>query len=110
CPDKLTNKNSLLLGDAGIVLRPHVGNGASLALQDALNLCELLCNENLTQALPKWEQATLINRFSMYELSRRMADALVLNPTLWQEMNEETMAHWWQDIIRNDQWYTSLDK
>lgn len=110
CPDKLIYKNSLLLGDAGIVLRPHVGSGASLALQDALNLCELLCNESMTHALSKWEQSTLINRYSMYELSRRMADALVLNPTLWQEMNEATMAHWWQDIIRNDQWYTSLDK
>jgi 2-polyprenyl-6-methoxyphenol hydroxylase-like FAD-dependent oxidoreductase len=40
--ERLVAKGALLFGDASVVLRPHVGSGASLAIQDALNLREQL--------------------------------------------------------------------
>ncbi|WP_298624398.1 FAD-dependent monooxygenase [uncultured Legionella sp.] len=93
--ERLVTKGALLLGDASVVLRPHVGSGASLAIQDALNLRELLNIYNdISQALTQWEKCTLSNRLSTYELSKRMADALVLHPILWQGMNESKMDTW----------------
>ena len=106
--ERLVTKAALLLGDAGLVLRPHVGNGASLAIQDALNLSEQLNNHaEFQQALVQWEQGTLTNRLSMYALSKRMGDALVLNPVLWQGMDKTTMSSWWDRILHGEQWYTT---
>lgn len=106
--ERLVHKNSLLVGDASIVLRPHVGNGASLALQDALCLSEQLkTHEDFQQALAQWEKHTLPNRLSTYALSKRMANALVLNPVMWQGMDELKMKSWWEQIILGDKWYTT---
>lgn len=107
CTKKLTHKNSLLLGDAGIVLRPHVGSGASLALQDALDLSTRLTNCSVPQALSQWEESRFAERTAAYQLSQRMAHALVFNPTVWQEMTELTMAQWWEQIILTNSWYTT---
>lgn len=106
--ERLVSKGALLLGDASVVLRPHVGNGASLAIQDALNLSEQINNhDDIYQAIAQWEQCTLPNRLSIYALSKRMGDALVLNPVLWQGMDESKMDTWWDQIIRGEQWYTT---
>lgn len=109
--EKLITKGALLLGDASVVLRPHVGSGASLAIQDALNLSEQLCNNNdFHEAIAQWENCTLPNRLSTYALSKRMADALVLNPVLWQGMDDSKMEIWWEQIILGDKWYTTNDQ
>lgn len=96
------------MGDASFILRPHVGNGASLAIQDALHLSKLLTEyDDFQQALNLWEKESLPKRISMYELSKRMADALVLNPVDWHQMNESSMAKWWDQIILGEAWYTT---
>ncbi len=106
--EKLVSKNALLLGDASVVLRPHVGSGASLAIQDALNLKEQLdIYDDISQAIAQWEKFTLPNRLATYELSKRMGDALVLNPALWQGMDESKMDTWWEQIILKEKWYTT---
>lgn len=106
--ERLVAKSALLLGDASIVLRPHVGSGASLAIQDALNLKEQLdIYSDIPQAIAQWEKCTLPNRLSTYELSKRMGDALVLNPVLWQGMDESKMDSWWEQIILGEKWYTT---
>ncbi|KTD60037.1 FAD-dependent monooxygenase [Legionella shakespearei] len=106
--EKLVSKGALLLGDASVVLRPHVGSGASLAIQDALNLqAQLNVSDDMSQAIERWEKNTLSNRLATYELSKRMGDALVLNPPLWQGMDQEKMDRWWQQIILGEQWYTT---
>lgn len=106
--EKLVSKNALLLGDASVVLRPHVGSGASLAIQDALNLKEQLdIYDDISQAIAQWEKCTLPNRLSIYDLSKRMGDALVLNPALWQDMDESKMDTWWEQIILGEKWYTT---
>lgn len=80
----------------------------SLAIQDALNLREQLdIYDDISQAIAQWEKCTLPNRLSTYELSKRMGDALVLNPSLWQGMNESKMDTWWEQIILREKWYTT---
>jgi 2-polyprenyl-6-methoxyphenol hydroxylase-like FAD-dependent oxidoreductase len=102
------SKGALLLGDGSVVLRPHVGSGASLAIQDALNLREQLdIYDDISQAITQWEQCVLPNRLSTYELSKRMGDALVLNPPLWQDMDEPQMNSWWEQILLGEKWYTT---
>ncbi|KTD42191.1 FAD-dependent monooxygenase [Legionella parisiensis] len=109
--DRLVAQSALLLGDASAVLRPHVGNGASLAIQDALNLSQHLKKcDDFQQAITTWENDSLPKRLAMYDLSKRMADALVLHPVAWHEMNEELMSSWWEQIIRGDAWYTTNPK
>lgn len=106
--EKLVAKNALLHGDASVVLRPHVGNGALLAIQDALLLEEKLNQyDNLYQAIAEWENEVLPKRLATYDLSKRMADALVLKPVLWQGMNSDLMDSWWDQIMLGEQWYTS---
>ncbi len=111
CADRFTYQEALLLGDASTVLRPHVGNGSSLAIQDALNLNEHFIQTNdFQQAIVAWEQESLPKRLAMYDLSKRMAEALVLNPVVWQEMDESKMSSWWEQIILGEQWYTTIDQ
>ncbi len=108
CTKRQTIPGALLLGDASTVLRPHVGNGASLAIQDALSLSEHLGKyDDFQQAIAAWEKDSLSKRLAMYDLSKRMADALVLHPVEWQEMNESTMSDWWEQIILGEKWYTT---
>ncbi|KTC81823.1 FAD-dependent monooxygenase [Legionella cincinnatiensis] len=111
CSDRFTLEGALLLGDASTVLRPHVGNGASLAIQDALSLNEHCLHTNDFQhAVVAWEKEALPKRLAMYDLSKRMAEALVLNPVVWQEMDESKMSSWWEQIILGEQWYTTMDQ
>lgn len=110
CANKMVNENALLIGDASAVLRPHVGNGASLAIYDALTLSEQLNKQiNLKQALTAWEKEVLPKRLAMYDLSKRMADALVLNPVSWQDMHPTNMPAWWDHIICKEKWYTTTE-
>lgn len=106
--NRFITQGALLLGDASAVLRPHVGNGASLAIQDALSLSEHLKQyDDFQQAISAWEKESLPKRLGIYELSKRMADALVLHPVPWQEMNEAQMNVWWEQIIIGEKWYTT---
>ena len=108
CVHRLVTHGALLLGDASTVLRPHVGNGASLAIQDAFSLSEHLRKyDDFQQAIIEWEKDSLPKRVAMYDLSKRMADALVLQPVQWQEMDESKMPSWWEEIILGDKWYTT---
>ncbi len=107
--ERLVAQNALLLGDASVVLRPHVGSGASLAIQDALKLRELIDHhENISEAVMQWEECTLPKRLATYALSKRMGDALVLDPVLWLGMDQEKMDVWWEQIILGEQWYTTV--
>lgn len=108
CVNRLVTQGALLLGDASAVLRPHVGNGASLAIQDALSLSEYLKNhDDFQHAISSWEKDSLPKRLAMYDLSKRMADALVLHPVEWKEMTESKMPGWWEQIILGEKWYTT---
>lgn len=105
---KLVTDRALLLGDASIILRPHVGNGASLAIEDALSLSEHLSNyDDPQKAIERWEEHTLPKRLNTYALSERMADALVMNPVSWQEMSPSKMDIWWQKILLGEKWFES---
>lgn len=111
CVNQFATQGALLLGDASTVLRPHVGNGASLAIQDALSLNEQLLQTNdFQQAVFAWEKDSLPKRLAMYALSKRMADALVLDPVAWHDMDPSKMSSWWEQIIRGEQWYTTTQQ
>ena len=93
---------AVLLGDASIVLRPHVGNGASMAISDALTLShQLLNNDNIKTAITQWQENQLPERVKMYELSKRMGNNLVLNNCSWQKTTTLKMDAWWADIIQD---------
>ena len=104
------NYGAVLLGDASIVLRPHVGNGASLAISDAITLGDrLLSNNNADTAIAQWQEDQLPERIQMYNLSKRMGENLVLNTPSWQEKNKLSMDSWWKEIIQDDRWYTNTN-
>ncbi len=106
--ERLVIDNAVLLGDASMVLRPHVGNGASLALTDALSLSAHLRNSvDLNHALYQWQKETLAQRSAMYDLSKKMGEALVLKGPDWKTMTPEKMQVWWADIIQGQSWYTT---
>lgn len=111
CVHRLVTPGALLLGDASAVLRPHVGNGASLAIQDALTLnAHFEQYEDFQEAVFAWEKDSLPKRLAMYDLSKRMADGLVLHPVQWEQMSEAGMQEWWEQIILGEKWYTTIHK
>ena len=95
------------LGDAAIVLRPHVGAGAAKAIEDALCLGGYLNNPDysLDQALNLWNEQQIARSKDLYALSHRMGDGLVLNPPNWDKMNGPKMIDWWQCIVGEKGWY-----
>jgi len=58
---KWSSKRSLLLGDAAHAMQPHIGQGTSMALEDAFYLCRLL----------EEPKRPLSDVFQMYEAARR---------------------------------------
>lgn len=67
--------NIALISDAGILLRPHLGSGATKALQDALSLHQhVLESENIQVAWNEWEKGRRENGAHLFDLSRSFGD------------------------------------
>ena len=65
------NDNVLLIGDAAHAVAPHSGQGASMALEDAIVLSECLVNDPLPQAFQRFESLRRGRTAQAIKLGRR---------------------------------------
>jgi 2-polyprenyl-6-methoxyphenol hydroxylase-like FAD-dependent oxidoreductase len=67
-----SRKRTMLIGDAAHATSPHAGQGASLALEDAMRLCRLLrCGGELGEAFAAFEQERRPRAERVVALARR---------------------------------------
>jgi 2-polyprenyl-6-methoxyphenol hydroxylase-like FAD-dependent oxidoreductase len=95
-----------LIGDAGILLRPHLGSGATKALQDALSLYQhLQTYGDINVAFNTWGEERQKSAASLFNLSRAFGDFLVTKPPQWNKVSEETFKDMWRKICEGSNWY-----
>ncbi|KAJ5669244.1 hypothetical protein N7462_010314 [Penicillium macrosclerotiorum] len=112
---KWSTKRCLLLGDAAHAMQPHVGQGTSMALEDAFMLSRLLEAYNETKELS--------DIFKVYEEKRRprveaLSQAAAAsgnvrskeNPNAPQSREEVLMAQWRDGTRLQDSFYNILEE
>lgn len=103
---KYREDNIALMGDAGILLRPHLGSGATKALQDALSLSKHMQNSHdINSALDSWQQERQQAAAHLFSLSRAFGDFLVADSPQWHEINGPTLNDMWNKICEGYNWY-----
>ena len=99
----------LLLGDAGILTRPHAASGAIKALQAVFLLRNLMQQEDsIDEVLTHWNQQQLESEQLIYRLGQSFGQALVEQAPPWNEMNADKMEKWWDAAIQGRQWYVTI--
>ena len=98
--------NICLMGDAAILARPHIGAGASKALDDAIALADALTShDTLSAALAAWETARSAVGNELLDLGRSLGKHIVEAPPPWATMDEASMVEWWQEVIGDRHWF-----
>lgn len=96
----------LLLGDAGILTRPHAASGAVKALQGVMLLDVILRQEDsIDKALSRWNQEQIPKEHHIFKLGQSFGQALVEHAPLWSQMNFDSMELWWNATIQSRSWY-----
>jgi 2-polyprenyl-6-methoxyphenol hydroxylase-like FAD-dependent oxidoreductase len=85
----------MLIGDAGTVVRPHTGSGATKALQDALILGRA-CAEygSWDRVLAGYDQARCGAGNALVALGQRMGYAQVQHTPQWDAMSQRDFDDW----------------
>ena len=97
-PDYSLN-NMALIGDAGVLLRPHTAIGATKAIQEALSLAEQLEKDNnIAAALKNWSQARYLFGKNQFELGQRLGELFVTAMPNWQQLSKQQMDELWQTV------------
>ncbi|WP_133127788.1 FAD-dependent oxidoreductase [Legionella nagasakiensis] len=105
------HQNLLLAGDANTILRPHIGSGATKALQEALALGQALNDyTSMDEACKAWDRIRSQECHRLEKLAQRMGNALVLTSQPWDAMNQETTTAWWNNLMSGDTWYATDGK
>ena len=95
-----------LVGDAAIQARPHVGAGASKALEDAVALADALgSHATLDAALGVWEAERSPIGNEMLDLGRSLGKHQVDETPDWDAMDAERMAEWWKEVVGGRYWF-----
>jgi len=95
-----------LIGDAGILLRPHLGSGATKALQDALALFQSVNKEvNFEAAIKEWAHKRQQAADHLFGLSRAFGDFLVTKQPDWKNLDEKELNCLWDGIVKGYNWY-----
>lgn len=100
------NDKVALIGDSGILLRPHLGSGATKALQDSLRLLKAAKREKTIEKV--FETACLESQQSaesLFDLSRAFGDFLVTKPPNWNNLNHDRLNQLWNGIVEGFDWY-----
>lgn len=99
--------NIALIGDASILVRPHVGAGSTKAIQDAISLHEHIeKNMDITQAMETWSRERQKAGEDLLVLCRDLGDFLVSKVPNWKEMDTAMMDSAWKNIVKgHDDWY-----
>ncbi len=98
--------NIALVGDASILLRPHVGSGAAKALDDALNLQMVLAKEtDVFIAMDRWAQDRYQSGVKLFKLGCALGEFLVTRIPAWEELDRQTFDDLWNAVISGHNWY-----
>lgn len=99
--------NMCLIGDAGILLRPHAAVGATKAIQDALALGEQLkINTDIKSALKIWNQNQYEFGKKQFKLSQRLGKLFVTDMPDWNRINKQQVDDLWKTLA-TDCWYVA---
>ncbi len=105
----LQKDRTILLGDAGILTRPHVASGAVKALQGVILLDVILRQEDsIDKALSRWNQEQISKEQHIFKLGQSFGQALVEHAPLWNQMNPDSMEQWWDAAIQGRRWYGTM--
>jgi 2-polyprenyl-6-methoxyphenol hydroxylase-like FAD-dependent oxidoreductase len=106
----LVCEGTVLLGDAGMVLRPVTGSGATKGLEDAMALGDALAVEHdVDRALQRFDDERRPASESLVRLGETMGDALVTNAPDWTAMSAADMADWHSSMMQGQRWYALGD-
>lgn len=96
-----------LMGDAGILLRPHTAVGATKAIFAALALGEQLkMHTDFQSALQAWNKDQYEFGKKQFQLGQQLGKLFVTDMPDWQQLTKQQMDKLWQPLIA-DCWYAS---
>jgi 2-polyprenyl-6-methoxyphenol hydroxylase-like FAD-dependent oxidoreductase len=99
-----------LMGDAAIYARPHIGSGASKALDDAMAFTDIVtATDDLDAALAAWNAQRGPIGQKMLELSRSLGRHMVTDTPDWAAMDQTRMKDWWREVIDERFWFWTDD-
>lgn len=104
----LFENNIALMGDAGILVRPHTASGATKALQDALYMKECLeQGSDIVDSFKRWNEERHKVSEQLFKLGCSLGELLVTNVPDWKTLDKESMDNLWQATIAGHNWYAS---
>lgn len=110
-PERLARGRTVLVGDAGAVLRPHSASGISKAVQNVFSLAEKLYqSEDLSQAIMQWEAEQLEILAQQSRLTQSLGSGMVTDPPDWNRMTPEDMPGWWESMIAGKSWFVDDER
>ena len=99
------------IGDAAILIRPHVAAGTAKALQDAMTLGKALVKVSLdtaAKALRTWNASNYPDSIGLFNLARSVGQAMVISPPQWRHMTPSQVEAWWQHVVKDQTaWYAT---
>jgi len=97
-----------LIGDAGILLRPHTAVGATKAIQDALALGEqLTINTDIKSAVKTWNENQYLFGKKQFKLGQALGELFVTHMPDWQRTSKQQIDEMWQTTSANVCWYAA---
>lgn len=104
--------NIALVGDASILVRPHVGAGSTKAIEDALALnFHLGKQDNIRSAMENWSVERHRDGKDLLTLCQTLGELFVSHVPNLDKMNRGRLDHIWKDIVRgHDNWYQIAKK
>ena len=98
---------SVLIGDAGAILRPHTASGTSKALSEARLLGSLAAssssssqaNDTWLKVFAKYEEERKVVSADLVELGYRLGTAQVVETPSWATMTVDEYEAWSKDIV-----------
>jgi|GEM_PF-911906 len=101
-----------LVGDASILLRPHVGSNATKALKDAIALSNTVARElksstapDISLAFKRWEGDQQKFAKQLFPLSRALGNLLVTHVPDLTTLTKEHMDELWKQTVSKYEWY-----
>jgi 2-polyprenyl-6-methoxyphenol hydroxylase-like FAD-dependent oxidoreductase len=89
-----------LVGDAGSIAPPFTGSGVFKAVQNAIELAEVLADPaDVPAALESWSRSQTETGRRLAALGRQMEQAFVWAAPDFSEMDDKTARRWWEEAV-----------
>ena len=100
----------IFMGDSASTLRPHTASGVFKALNNGIDLFNLIIdnpNKSLTELIEIWKDAQQKILAADVQKAKNMGEALVTNPPKWESMNQQSTDQWWAEVMQGKSWYAT---